>query len=218
MNRSAIWYVTLFIIFFLIGCSGFLISARNTSQKKADERKVLASKSAFSFENAPKASIRGDIVRLVGVVEWKSRTATEPATLLSSTKIQAGEEIHTKNNGKITVTFPEIGTLSLTPDTDIQLVQTYPATFVLGQTKGTVTYEKSGEGSFSIRTLHLLSRIDSGKAVITVDDTLGEITIVVHTGSVTVGYNDADNLSTVQEITASQTFIYNDETREITIK
>lgn len=218
MSSSWIKALLLGLLFFLIGFGGIMFYTKKTVQKKTEERKAVLAKSAFSLENAPKATNRGDITSLIGDVTWTSRTATEPAKLIATTKIQEGEELHTGSTGKTTISFPEIGSLALLPETDVQIVQTYPASFVIGQTKGTVTYDKTGTGGFSIRSLHLLSRLDSGKADITVDDESDEITIFVHTGSVTVGFNDSDNFSTVKTISAGETFIYNDGTRDSTLE
>jgi hypothetical protein len=189
-----------------------------TSEKKAAERKDIASKSAFSFENAPRNSIKGDITILSGEVNWLSRTATEPAGLVSNTKIQQGEELQTGKKGNVSVVFPSLGILSLSENTNVKIIQTIPSSFVLTQTSGTAEYEKTSTGEFSIRSLHLLSTIDSGRVTITVDEIDKEITIIVHTGTLTVGYNDLDNISTVQTLSKGETLIFNDETRDTTIK
>lgn len=218
MSSERVKLSLIFLFFFAIGFGILFFYTKQTSQKKAEERKVIATKSAFSLEHAPANSIKGDITTLYGDVKWESRVATEPAALINTTKIQQGEEIQTGDNGTISVSFPQIGNLKLFPKTNVQIAQSIPESFVLGQTKGTVSYEKSGTGNFSIRSYHLLTKIDSGKADMTVDDTLDEITIVVHTGSVTVGYNDSNNVSTIQTIQPGQTFIYDDSTRDTTIK
>lgn len=202
----------------ILGFGGIVFYVNTTSQQKAEEQKVISAKSAFSIETQPENSVAGIIDMLTGDVTWESRVATEPAILVKTTKIQQGEEIQTGTTGILSILFPAIGKLTISPSTDVQIVQTIPELFVVGQTKGRVTYETVADKTFSIRSFHLLAKVAEGKADITVDDEYNEITIFPHSGTVTVGFNDLDNISTVKTISPGETFIYNDDTRDSTIK
>ena len=214
---SLIKNIVIFLVFFSIGFGSIFFYTKQTTQKKAEVRKVLASKSAFSMENAPKNSITGEITSLSGDVTWESRVATEPAVLVSNTKIQQGEILYTGPTGALTVTFPSLGEVRLSPNTEVSIMQALATSFVLSQPTGTVTYTSEETTPISIRSLHMLANI-TGNAVMTVDDLYGVITISVTDGDVTIAYNNTENISQVEIISKEETATFNDETRETTIE
>lgn len=202
-----------FFAFFLglIGAFGYSYWKTNkvSTTNKSDKKKPT-----FSIEKAPKNSVKGTIESLSGSVKWESRTATAPSEIIKPVTIQQGEILETGEDGKVTIIFPDITSITLSSQSKISITQTLPANFVFDQKEGSVAYEKTGQTPISIRALHLLTTLNTGKLTLTIDKESAEITIVVKKGSATVGFNNLENISTVINIEEGEEFIYNDDTRE----
>ncbi len=166
----------------------------------------------FSIANPPKESITGKITSISGGVEWESRVATQPAQIAKPVPIRQGENLITKDDGNISLTFDNIGNIKLLPKTEVDFVQTLPVNFVVNQKSGTVVYIKEGTVPFSVRSLHLLTTI-TGEIKLVIDEQKPIITINVNKGSVTIAYNDLQNISHTQTIYEGKQFIFNDELR-----
>jgi len=175
-------------------------------------------KLAFSIDAAPKNSIKGKIESLSGKVKWESRTATAPSEIIKSVIIQQGETLETGEDGNATIIFPEILTINLSSQSKLSITQTLPTNFVFDQSNGSITYEKNGQTPISIRSLHLLTAMNSGKIILTIDKETAEITISVKKGSATAAFNDLENLSNVVNIKEGEKFVFNDDTREASME
>jgi len=214
------------ILWFLVAvCSGVFISivilsvyitSKNVQQRTSAI--VQAKTMHFSLEKAPADSIQGSIASLSGTVAWQSRIATQPAQITQSRIIQQGETIVTKDDGNATIAFSELGTIALFPETTLAIIQTLPENAVFVQQQGSAMYTKTGNTPVTIRSLHLLTLLTSGKAEITINTDQPVITVRVYNGLATIGFNTLKYLSVVQEIPAGQQVTFHDDTREITME
>ncbi|OGH10597.1 MAG: hypothetical protein A2857_06935 [Candidatus Levybacteria bacterium RIFCSPHIGHO2_01_FULL_36_15] len=209
--------IFLFLISLVAGIIFIAIYAKLADQKSSQNIISPASDtSRFSLESAPGRSLRGKILSFSGSVDWQSRSATMPATLAKVIPIQQGEKIITKN-GKIKIQFEHELTLNILPDTQVEFIQTLPENIVIAQSKGTADYSKTGTASVSVRTIHLLTEVN-GNAVVSLDKNTPVVTVDVYKGLVKEAFNDLEYASTVITISEGKQFIFNDETRESTIK
>jgi hypothetical protein len=198
----------------LIIIGGFLwISPRNTQVIK-----IILPKSLFSLETAPTNSLVGQVASLSGKVAWQSRVAPIAILINSPIKLQQGEEIDTYDNGSANINFTAFGTIFLSPNTQVNFIQTLPENFVVNQKQGTAIYTKTGENPSSVIALDLLININSGESKILVDKDTAKITITVETGSLTVAFNDTDNNTNVITLNSGDEYIFNDNTRLGVIK
>jgi hypothetical protein len=165
---------------------------------------------AFSLQNAPKESLQGEIVSLSGDVAWQSRVATQPAQLKTPRKVQQGENIVTKSNGKVTMTFLNTVTLNMLSDSEVDFIQTLPANMVLVQQSGTTTYTVFGKVPVSVRAQDLLVQQSRGAMNVSVDKDAATVTVRATDGNATAAYTNADNTSVVVPITTGQSFVFDD--------
>lgn len=173
--------------------------------------------SFFSLVKAPSKSLVGTVTSLSGDVEWQSRIATDSAKIFSPIQIQQGESVSTGLNGSMNISFPGSSEINIFPLSTIEFAQTLPADIVIAQTKGSVEYKKLSDVPLTVRALHLLVE-GGGNFKVTIDDKKPVIEVFVETGSVTVAYNDINNLSKVVEIPADKILSFNDKTRKTVIK
>lgn len=203
----------LFIISILIGGIVAVGYYRFIVDKKSILSPISQNKeSAFSIANPPKQSITGKIISMTGMVEWESRVATQPAQIVKPVPIQQGENLITKDDGNVSVTFDNIGNIKLLPKTEVDFVQTLPLNFVVNQKSGTAVYTKTGTVPFSIRSLHLLVTI-TGEIKLAIDEEEPTITINVNEGKATIAYNDLQNISHVLTIDQGESFVFDDQNR-----
>ena len=165
----------------------------------------------FDIAIAPSESIRGSIKQMTGEVFWQSRTATESSQINSLISLQQGEEIQTKENGNLTMEFPNVTNMVIAPKTQIDFVQTLPTEFVMSIASGSANFKKLNETPVSIRSYHLLVRQNSGEIGINVDTEKGFTNLNIISGSVTVAYNDLNLDSHVTDFTAPKKVSFNDE-------
>jgi len=204
----------LFFFAFILGLTTAFGYSYWKTNKVAVVNKPENKKPIFSIETAPKNSVKGKIESLSGTVKWESRTATAPSEIVKPVTIQQGEVVETGEDGNTTIIFPEIASIALSSQSIISITQTLPTNFVFDQKEGSISYEKISETPISIRCLHLLTTLDSGKLTLTLDKDTLEITINVKNGSATVAFNDLENVSTVINLKEGEKFIFNDDTRE----
>lgn len=205
----------IFILFVIFGIGVVAAYTKRVPQTTPEQTVKLPfiGQNQFSLENAPADSLRGKIATLSGDVKWQDRVATQSSQITNPINIQQGEQLITGDNGKVQVEIPAAVIINISPKSDLSFVQTLPQNIVLSQTKGEVEYQKIGTVPVSIRVLRLLVE-EKGDITISVSDTLPIITINVHTGSVTVAYNDSQNVSTVKTINSGNQFIFNNDTKE----
>ena len=175
----------------------------------------LAQTTPFSLAVPPKASLKGSMISLSGVVDWQSREATEPAALFQKRAVLQGEEYWTKDTGSLNILFPNIAQLLITPNTHISFIQTLPTNFVMLQDSGEVTYTKLNTATpVAIRVLRLLVAQNSGEVIISIDEEGSLVTITVKEGSVTIAFNDLETVSNVITIESGYSYTFDNEARE----
>ena len=183
----------------------------------------LVKVSRFSLSKAPSESLVGDITNMQGIVKFQDRVATESAILTSPiVDVQQGESFETGSNGSFGLAFPSLSDnpkaeITVSPNTNLNIVQTLPADLVFSQTTGVAEYRKLADIPVTIRSLHLLIE-DDGDITITLDDSAPFVTVVVNSGSATVAYNNISNISRVLTVNAGQKLTFNDHTRRVVIK
>lgn len=178
---------------------------------EADKKNDYAA-TEFSLEEAPKDSLRGEIINLSGEVGWQSRIATEPAELLEKRLIQQGEKLVTKENGNIAVKFASAGTMTMFPETELEIIQTLPINLVFNQLKGKAQYLVGGSSPTGIRCFNLIVNVNNGLINIEIDEATGEITLSLKTGKAMVAYNSPEFDSKVWDLEPGDKFVfYNDE-------
>lgn len=148
-----------------------------------------------------------------GDVYRQSRVATQESQIVSPIEIQQGEEIRTTQTGNLSVDFPNIAQIKLSPKTQIDFVQTLPADFVTLVSSGSAEFVKTGDAPVSIRSFHLLVRQDSGDLAISVDTDNSLVNLNILKGSITVAYNDLNLVSKVLTYGEGQKVTFNDLTR-----
>jgi len=164
-------------------------------------------------ENAPSESIRGKITSMVGEIWWQSRTATEPARLTEAITIQQGEVLIASESGNLTVKFDPAATLTLFPETKVEIVQTLPLNLVFNQTKGIGQYQVSGTNPVTVRSFNLIVNIDNGLINIDTDEETRVITLSLKTGAAKVGYNSPEFDSKVWQLEPGDIFEYESNER-----
>lgn len=168
----------------------------------------------FSLENAPSDSIKGQITGMTGDIWWQSRTATEPAQLTEAIAIQQGEVLIASEAGKLTASFNPALTLTLFPDTRVEIIQTLPLNLVFNQTMGIGQYQVSGSSIVTIRSFNLIVNLDGGLLVVDTDGETGEIILGLKTGKAKVGYNSPEFDSKVWELEPGDVFSYDSSERK----
>jgi len=170
------------------------------------------SDSNFSLENAPSESLRGQITKMIGNIDWQGRTATESARIVSPISIQQGENLITEENATLSLNFPNICTVNFSPKTEIDVIQTLPAGLVFTQITGVGEYIKTGDDSVSVRSLNLLTEVD-GDSLISINPKKPIITLSIKSGSIVAAYNDLKYNSHEVTVTAGHTYTFNSSTR-----
>lgn len=178
------------------------------------------SSSHFSIVSAPSQSIRGIITKLSGDVLWQSRIATGDALLISRPQtIQQGEEIDTGASGTVVVEFPKLVTITESPRTAVEIIQTLPANIVFHQKDGNSIYDVATSSvPVTIRTFDMISNLSQGKYTVSVNKTTDEVTVTSSKGSATVAYTDLKNITKVIPISDGQTLMFNNDTKKAVIE
>jgi hypothetical protein len=194
---------------------GFLwVSPRNTQVLK-----MILPQSLFSLEKAPTDSLSGEIASISGKIAWQSRIAPVAILINASTKLQQGEEVDSYNDGNAAIDFPEVAVITISPNTQVNLIQTLPQNFVVWQKQGLANYEKSGENPVSVIALDLLINVESGASCsILLDKENARVTVTVKTGSVTAAFNDSDNNTNVVLVKSVHEYIFDDNSKTGRIK
>lgn len=208
------------IIFFFFGGTAALgiFFAKNHSLPEpiitiaGNEKKFEPTK--FSLEQAPSDSIKGRITAMTGGIWRQERTATEPARLTEPTTIQQGEVLIASDEAKLTATFNPALTLTLFPDTQVEIIQTLPLNLVFNQSKGVGQYQTTGSSSVTIRSLNLIVNLDNGLLNVDTDEETGAIILSLKTGKAKVAYNNPDFLSRVWELEPGDVFSYDSNERK----
>ncbi len=216
-------YFKLFIFFFLVGLVAsltYFIFARNKNQAINIHSPISSTPNFnFSIGQPPKDSVKGIIASMSGNIMWQSRLATEPAQIAKPQTIQQGESLVTGDTGNVSLSFPNFANLTIFPKSELNIIQTLPINFVFEQTTGSVTYEETGSTPVSIRTLNLITKLDSaGALTVIIDKDKGRVTATEKAGSATVAYNDLQFVSQVVALKAGQVLVFDEATRTTSVK
>lgn len=220
MNQS----VLIFAISILIGLGGFYIGdfLTQSSPSPLSDTAVSPTPSGtyqFSIEPPPSDTLVGIITQMDGTIQWESRVATEPAELTEKVPVAQGEKLITDKDGTISVQFATDTTIALEPESELNIVQTLPASFVFNQLKGTVTYDQDTDTiPVAVRARHLLIRIRSGSIIISFADDDPYITVDGTKGAFEVAYNDRELVSHRLSVEEGDTLIFDDETRTTRVR
>ncbi len=171
----------------------------------------------FVLDIAPSESLRGIITSLSGHVGWQSRIATMPASLISPRFLQQGEGLQTEDDGKITFEIAKDCTVTLFPNSELDIIQTLPVNLVFAQNKGIVEYKKTGDDPLSVRTFGMLIKQESGDITISIDTDNNIVSVAVNSGSITAAFNDSQNVTTKVSVSQGKTLEYFDDTRRTRI-
>lgn len=172
------------------------------------KQQVSVPKTTFSLEEAPSDSIRGTITSMSGGVWWMSRVATAPALLKKPVIVQQGDTLIASDEGKLTVQFASASAVMLSPQSEVDIVQTLPINLVFHQPKGSVQYTVSGTHPVSVRSLNMIVHIGSGLMTIDTDPETGDIVLSQKEGSATIAYNSPAFVSKVWELAPGDVFEY----------
>lgn len=210
--------VILFFCSMLVGIgvifSYNLLHARQQVQtaKKALPSPVVQD-TDFSLEKAPSDSLKAMITSFAGDVFWESRVASEPSRLTKDILFKQGETIETGENGSVVASVPQVLLLGIERSTKLSLIQTLPQNLVLAQISGSVTYTKLGDSPISIRSLRLLTVLESGEVRVVVNDEDGIVSVAVIKGAATLAFNDADFVVTKVSLSTGEGYVFYNETR-----
>lgn len=204
---------------FTLGCGiayGYYVwkGAQIVDFSKAPTPTENAPVTSFSLEEAPSDSVRGTIKSLSGNVWWESRTATQPARLAKQTILQQGEKLIASDDGRLTVEFTSFSAISLSPESEVEIIQTLPTSMVFNQLKGDVHYSTSGAEPISIRSLNMIATLVNGTMDIGVNRNSGDVVLDLQNGTATVAYNSPSFVSKVWDLSAGDTFEYNSNERK----
>ncbi len=167
----------------------------------------------FPLDTAPIDSLAGSLASFSGDVYFQSRVASEPAHITTPIQLHQGEKVVT-GEGTAEIQFPQIIEATMSANTEFEFIQTIPTAPVFLQTQGSVSYTKTGTTLPSIRTMRLVSIINDGMSTFTVDTDNNMVTIDVVSGSVTVGFNDSDNITNQLTINQDQQYLFDNELRQ----
>jgi hypothetical protein len=168
----------------------------------------------FSPKTPPSHSLTGKIDNIIGDVEWESRQATETAKIALTQDVHQGEKVKTAT-GSATIQFENIAKIIISPDTDLDIIQTLPNNLVFNQHQGLAEYNKLGDIPISVRIEHLLIDINSGDILVLHDKEKPIITLTVRDGAVTAAYNDLKLNSKVLNLKSGDRIIFHDDTRRV---
>ncbi len=147
-----------------------------------------------------------------GDIGWESRIATTPAKIEKPQTIQQGEKIITGENSSVILNFPQTADIDIGSDTQLEIVQTLPNSFVFRQTNGAASYEKTGESPVAVRISYLIISLVSDKITVSLDEENQTVTVESN-GVATVAYNDIDYITNMITLKKNQTFVFDIATR-----
>lgn len=211
--------ILVFIFFVLIGILGVIGYKLMTKSPGKQITNIIQNvvRPNYSIETAPSESIRGTIIKMDGEVKWESRVATEAAIITSPRELQQGEEIDTGDSGNVAMEFPGAADITMSPKTQIDFVQTLPASFVISEASGSADIKKMGSVPVSIRVLHLLVKQNDGELSIGVDNHNSLINLNIISGSITIAFNDLNLVSKEMNFVSGQRITFSDLTRSFSL-
>jgi hypothetical protein len=165
----------------------------------------------------PSDALKGKILSINGSVKKEPREKNDFEDVDIKEEILQGEKLATGKKSQATVEFANLAKVNLSSDTEIGFNNLIPATFLVSQSLGPVTYELlQDDTSISVRSLHALVTINSGKSEIIVRDET--ITVKILSGTAKLALVDLENKTHVWEIKEGQQALVNDTQRRVEIK
>lgn len=206
-------YLSLFLLFLLIGV-GIVFGYSFWKKEKATVVTPVSPKEErFSIESPPKEARTGTVSTMSGQILWESRIATQPAEIRELKQVQQAETLETGKTGQAKVTFADASSVSLSPDSEIEFLQTLPVNFVFRQNKGEINYVKKGIIPLTVRSLHLLMAFSDGEYTLKTDRDTHKIELGIIDGSVKIAYNDINYNTQTLEVTKGQKYLFDDDSR-----
>lgn len=208
--------IIILILAFFIGIIIFF-TFRIWQVKKA--AKVIFTPYKSSFELAPpKEALKGKLVTIKGEVKKESRDDDEFKEVEEDEEVLSGEKLATGEKSEAEVAFENFVKMSLGPDTEVSFVSLIPASFLIRQSRGTVTYEiLKKKATISIRSLSVLFQQTDGLSQITTDTKKGEISIEQLKDRGKIAMVDKENKTQVWEIEEGQEAVIDNEERRVVI-
>lgn len=168
----------------------------------------------FSLATPPKDSLKGSIVSFSADTKWQARSASIPADLVEKIPVLQGQDFWTHERGTIRIAFPNTIQITLLANSHISFIQTLPSHFVILQDSGNVSYKNSGRLPISVTAWPLLIQQNRGEMEIAVDTENALTVLTVKKGTVTLGFNDAENISRVLKIQEGELYTFDSGIRE----
>ncbi|HEX8923228.1 MAG TPA: hypothetical protein VF828_00660, partial [Patescibacteria group bacterium] len=125
--------------------------------------------------------------------------------------------LKTAVSSEASLEFPDLAVITLSPLSQINLINTNPDSFLVNQVSGEVNYALSDASAhhLSVRLLHLLVELDAGSALVTVDGS--RIDIYAPHGSLRIAYEDKDNTTRIVDLSGRH-MIFNDSSRSYLLR
>ncbi len=207
----------LFSVFLLIGILGTVFYGYITKYQPRSLQTIIQTvkESGFAIEKPPSQSLKGIILAMTGEIGWQSRVATEAATIINPAPLQQGEVIRTGETGELTLEFKNVAGIDVLPETQLEFSQTLPVNFVVWQASGSAEFKKLGNVPVSVRAEHLLIKQNDGNMSIGVDSANLLVNINIISGSISVAYNDLNNVSHIVNAASGKRITFNDAKRVV---
>jgi len=204
-----------FLLLFLIGTVG-VVAFRLWQVKEAGPISFTPQQSSFVLK-PPSDTLKGKLSLFKGDVKKKPRDKEEFKDVNVGEEFLQGEKIATGKKSQATVEYANILRVNLDSNTEIGFINLIPANFLISQSLGSVSYELLRDDTpISVRSLHTLVTINSGKSEVTVSDET--IAVKVLSGKAKLALVDLENKTHIWEIKEGQQALVNDTQRRIEIK
>jgi hypothetical protein len=177
------------------------------------------SKTSFSIDNPPSDSLKGNITSISGSVSFQPRSSDYASTIKDPRLIVQGDEISTLGNGKASISFPNIGNISLSPDTHLNIVQSLSQNFVTQITQGEANFQRIGNIPLSVISLDLSITLDDGTDIdVIADKDNSEVLFTINKGEVTFTYTDTSDDTSVIKAKEGKQIIFDNNTKTFNVK
>ena len=163
----------------------------------------------------PTLALTGKVEQITREVKKRSREDKDFREIKTGEKIIQGEILSTGEKARVEVVFPGFVKLKIQPNSEIGFSDLIAEEFLLSQRNGSVTYEFiDSKNTLSVRSLHLLSAIQTGITQINVESQQGRVTLENISGKTKIAYVNSENKTQVLELTKGKT-IFDDTTHTI---
>lgn len=214
MNRK------LFFLLIFAAILGTIIPFIYRYQKVLALNNSFAPKESLYRRNLPSDWLVGVVTDIGPSAQFETRYGTQFEDLQIGATVSLGEDLKTgpQDESTIAVKFNNFAQFALASNTRLNFTNTSSENFLINLNRGsTLDFESlANTTQFSLTSLHLLSQFTSAIGSINIENNL--ITINLTQGSVKLGYNDADVITQITEISTPKKIIFNDNTRTLKLK